>query len=179
MVIDCNWYVSLDIAWMLALSFLFFMEDRLYYTLTIPLPLPFPCVYTRLLLLSFAFTISSFFSAASWRPHPVLDVVLRCHRRSKSTGTHSQYASWFVVHRSRRVARRCNPTHSCCCGMVPRLFGLRNQFSTLHWPCHHKCVDWSLLCGNKDPVGSWLICVLFTWWQHCWYCYQVCKMNCL
>ena len=35
-------------------------------------------------------------------------VVLRCHRRSKSTGTHSQHASLFGVHRSYRVAR---PTH--------------------------------------------------------------------
>ena len=39
----------------------------------------------------------------------MLDVVLRCRRRSKSTGTHSQHASLFGVHRSRRVARRCNP----------------------------------------------------------------------
>ena len=69
------------------------------------------------------FMISSFVSAASWRPHPVLDVVLRCHRRGKSTGTHSQCASLFVVHRSRRVARWCNLTHACCCGMLPRLFG--------------------------------------------------------
>ena len=56
------------------------------------------------------FMISSFVSAASWMLHPVLDVVLRCHRRSKSTGTHSQHASLFGVHRS-------------CCGMVPRPFG--------------------------------------------------------
>ena len=67
--------------------------------------------------------ISSFVSAASWRPHHVLCVVPRCHRRSKSTGTHSRHASLFGVHRSRRVARRCNPTHACCCGMVPRLIG--------------------------------------------------------
>ena len=34
------------------------------------------------------------------------------------------YASLFGVHRSRIVARRCNPTdHACCCGMVPRLIG--------------------------------------------------------
>ena len=44
---------------------------------------------------------------------PVLGVVLRCRRRSKSMGTHSQYASWFGVHRSRRGARRCNPTDAC------------------------------------------------------------------
>ena len=55
----------------------------------------------------------------------MLDVslVLRCRRRSKSIGTHSQYASLFGVHRSRRVARRCNPTHACCCGMVRRPIG--------------------------------------------------------
>ena len=76
------------------------------------------CCCCRLL-----FMISSFASAASWRPHHVLCVVLRCHRRSKSTGTHSRHASLFGVHRSRRVARRCNPSHACCCGMVPRLIG--------------------------------------------------------
>ena len=76
------------------------------------------CCWCRLL-----FMISSFVSAASWMLHHVLDVVLRCHRRSKSTGTHSQHASLSGVHRSRRVARRCNPTHACCCGMVPRPFG--------------------------------------------------------
>ena len=100
---------------------------------TIPVPRAAPhCIFCLakislsillLSLLSFAFTISNFFSAASGRPHPVLYVVLRCHRRSKSTGTHSQYAALFGVHRSRRVARRCNPTNACCCGMVPRLFG--------------------------------------------------------
>ena len=61
------------------------------------------------------FMISGFVSAASWRLPPVLDVVLRCHRWSKSTGTHSQHASLFGVHRSRRGARRCNSTHACCC----------------------------------------------------------------
>ena len=44
---------------------------------------------------------------------PVLGLVLRCRRRSKSMGTHSQYASWFGFHRSRRGARRCNPTDAC------------------------------------------------------------------
>ena len=81
------------------------------------------CVFVGMLLLSFAFTISNIVSAANWRPHHVLGVVLRCHRRSKSTGTRSQYASLFGVDRSRRVARRCNPTHACCCGMVPHLIG--------------------------------------------------------
>ena len=84
---------------------------------------PQPFTVVHLLLLSLAFTISNFVSAARWRPHHVLGVVLRCRRRSKSTGTRSQYASLFGVHRSRRVARRCNPTHACCCGMVTRLIG--------------------------------------------------------
>ena len=48
----------------------------------------------------------------------MLGVILKCRRRSKSTGTRSQYASLFGVHRSRRVARQCNPTHAYCCGMV-------------------------------------------------------------
>ena len=61
------------------------------------------------MLLSFAFMISNFVSAASSRPHPVQGIILKCRRRSKSTGTRSQYASLFGVHRSRRVARRCNP----------------------------------------------------------------------
>ena len=46
--------------------------------------MPCCCCY-RLL-----FMISSFVSAASWRLHPVLDVVLRCRRRRKSMGTQSQ-----------------------------------------------------------------------------------------
>ena len=73
---------------------------------THPTILPRSGLLLLLLLLSFAFTISSDVSAASWRPHPVLDVVLRCHRRCKATGTHSRYASWFDVHRSRRVVQR-------------------------------------------------------------------------
>ena len=43
----------------------------------------------------FSFTISNFVSAASRRPHHVLGVILKCRRRSKSTGTRSQYASLF------------------------------------------------------------------------------------
>ena len=110
----------------------------------------------RLLLLSFAFMISSFVSAASWRPHPVLShVVLRSHRRSKSTGTHSQYASWFVYHHSCKVATRCNPSHACCCGIVPHLFGtcLTGSFghgsgpfpvagSSTIWLCHRVRQSW-------------------------------------
>ena len=100
-----------------------------------------PTTFGLLLLLSFAFTISNVVSVARWRPHPVLGVVLRCRRRSKSTGTHSQYASWCVVHRSRRVARRCNPTHACCCGMVPRLSGTCLAGST----------------GHGTIPGSWMV----------------------
>ena len=40
---------------------------------------------------------------------------------SKQVNGHS--FTTFGVHRSRRVARRCNPTHAYCCGMVPRLIG--------------------------------------------------------
>ena len=85
-------------------------------------------------------SLSSQLMAASY----VLHVVLRCRRRSKSTGTHSQYASWFGVHRSRSVARRsCNPTHACCCEHGRA--SVRNQFSRLHWPR-----------GRSNP-GSWMV----------------------
>ena len=55
---------------------------------------------------------------------------------------YSQYASWFGVHRSRRVARRCNSTHACCCGIVPRLFG--------------TCLAGSVGPGARPfPVSGW------------------------
>ena len=41
----------------------------------------------------------------------------------QATGTRSQYASLFGIPHSRRLARRCNPTHACCCSMVLRLIG--------------------------------------------------------
>ena len=85
----------------------------------------------------------------------MLGVVLRCHRRSKSTGTHSQYyASWFVVHRSRRVARRCNRTH-------------RNLFSRLHWPRGRSIIGRVCygMVGSiiKDLFGTSMI----------WFCHHV------
>ena len=123
----------------------------------------------RLFLLSFAFTISNFVSAASWRPHRVPGVILKCCRRSKSTGTRSQYASLFSVHRSRIVARRCNPTHACCCGPASD----RNLFSRLHWP-------W----GRSIP-GSWMVGSLINdlfGTSTIWFCHRVlqsCWMGCL
>ena len=98
----------------------------------------------------------------------MLGVVLRCRRRSKSTGTRSQYASMFGVHRSRRVARRCNPTHAYCCGMSDDVVlrcrrrskstGTRSQYASMFGvprsrrvarrcnPTHACC------CGMSDEV---------------------------
>ena len=87
------------------------MLTRMRYCLSIPM------------LLSFAFHDLKFCISSQLKAASCVCVVQRCHRRSKSTGTHSRHASLFGVHRSRRVARRCNPTHACCCGMVPRLIG--------------------------------------------------------
>ena len=91
--------------------------------------------------------------------HHLLDVVLRCHRRSKSTGTHSQHASLFAVHHSRRVARRCYATYACCCGKDPA--SLRNLFSRLHWPrgrckmtTHHKaCILPAVHSSRSRPAS--------------------------
>ena len=77
----------------------------------------------------------------------MLCVVLRCHRRSKSTGTHSRHASLFGVHRSRRVARRCNPTHACCCGMVPRTRVPRLMGTSLAGSIGHG--------AGPFPVAGW------------------------
>ena len=70
------------------------------------------CCCCRLL-----FTISSFVSAASWRPHPLLGVVLRCRRRSKSTGTHSPQIKLdfppnniYLVHTMRNHAEKAPGT---------------------------------------------------------------------
>ena len=97
------------------------------------------CCCCRLL-----FMISRFVSASKWRLHPVLDIVLRWSSRSKSTGTHSQQASLLGGYRSRRVARRCNPTHACCCGMVPRPFGtcLASSIGRCKMTIHHMA--WTL-----------------------------------
>ena len=70
-----------------------------------------------LLLLSFAFTISNFVSAASaW-----------CNSEmppSKQVNGHSfTIMPHWLVSTAVAVARRYNPTHACCCDMVPRLFG--------------------------------------------------------
>ena len=73
----------------------------------------------------------------------MIGVVMRCRRRSRSMGTCSQYASWLGVHRSRRVARRCNITHACVLRHGPA--SDRNLFSRLHWPR-----------GRSIP-GSWMV----------------------
>ena len=92
----------------------------------------------------------------------MLDVVLRRHHRSKSTGTRSQYASLFGVHRSHRVARRCNP-HSC---MLLRNgpASVRNLFSRLHWPLG-RSIPGSWMVGSlvKDLFGTSTV----------WFCHRV------
>ena len=95
----------------------------------------------------------------------MLDVVLRCRRRSKSTGTRSHYASWLVVHRSRRVAGRCNPTHACCCDGPA---SVRNMFSRLHWPRGRSIPgSWmigSLTCLGRQRFGSANVCAKCIGW---------------
>ena len=120
-----------------------------------------------LLLLSFAFTISKFASAASRRPHHVLGVILICRRRSKSPGTRSQYASLFGVHRSRRVARRCNHTHACCCGMVHGPASDRNRFSRHHWP-RGRSIPGSWMVGSLINDLFWTSTICHRVRQRCW-----------
>ena len=84
----------------------------------------------RLLLLSLAFhdlkfCLSNQLKAAS-------------SARCSSEMPPSKQVSLFGVHRSRRVARRCNPTHACCCGMVPRLFGTCLAGSSGHGQVHSR-----------------------------------------
>ncbi len=79
---------------------------------------------------------------------------------SKHVNIHSQYASWFVVHRSRRVARGCNPTDACCCGIVPRLIG--------------TCLAGSIGHGaGPSPVAGWTLINYLFGTSTIWFCHRV------
>ena len=73
--------------------------------------------HRQLLLLLYAFRDLRFWLSRQLK-------AASCARCSTEMPPSKQCVSWFGVHRSRRVARRCNPTHACCCGVVPRLFGI-------------------------------------------------------
>ena len=119
----------------------------------------------RMLLLSFAFhdlnfCLSSQLKAAS---------CARCSSEmppSKQVNGHSftikNYASLFGVYRSRRVARRCNPTQACCCGMVPRSFGTCLAGSIGHgagpFPVAGWWGPWSRTCLVRRWFGSATVC---------------------
>ena len=88
---------------------------------------------------------------------------LRCHRhrRSKSTGTHSQDALWLSIHRSSKGERRCKSTHACCCRVCSE------HFSTLYWP-RRRSISGSWMVRSRISFGTSTIWSCHRMRQCCW-----------